>query len=220
MFAHRYLFICYAKFVYFAGPTNGTEISYLRREIFEFLKSQLNESVNAQCGIIEADASNKLQGEYVMPKHVKESLRQLIMGMKKKWKEASRCEKYFLEKFHDWLNVPFTIATVDECAGSPETTSGGRPSTLWSDLSDRSKRRRTEKVRAEHGVDELAFATQMAMRSAKQLDALKASKSIQVPEICGTRSRRGTDTCRSIIPFSGVQIIKKPVQWNLRGQFK
>ena len=47
----------------------------------------------------------------------------------------------------------------------------GRPYTSWDDLSDRSKRRRTEKVRKEHTFNELAYTTQMGLRASGNLHA-------------------------------------------------
>ena len=54
----------------------------------------------------------------------------------------------------------------------------GRPSSSFAESSERSKRRKTEKVRAELGCDELAYATQMSLRAARKVDASHVLKDI------------------------------------------
>lgn len=54
----------------------------------------------------------------------------------------------------------------------------GRPSTSWEDLSDRSKRRKTEIVRKEFTVEELAYATQMSIRASGNLEASKVIRDV------------------------------------------
>lgn len=49
----------------------------------------------------------------------------------------------------------------------------GRPSTSFAAASDRTKRRKTEKMRSEFGTEELAYATQMNLRADGKLDAAK-----------------------------------------------
>ncbi|GLV33238.1 hypothetical protein CBL_08406 [Carabus blaptoides fortunei] len=55
-----------------------------------------------------------------------------------------------------------------------------RPSSNWEDSSDRSKRRRTEKIREEHNIQTLAYAIQMSLRASGKLQASKVVKDVTV----------------------------------------
>lgn len=176
---------------------NTEEISFTRKEIFIFVKSELNGKINVVTDIVEMEVSKKLKHPYILPKSLKDAVSKLISEFRKRWQQVSRNEMKFFQKFDEWLNVPvsFTIENegsktsaedtmghpcTENTMGRPSTTEDtvGRPSTSWGDLSDRSKRRRTEKVRKEHTVHELAYATQMGLRASGNLNASNVIRDI------------------------------------------
>ncbi|KAK4884112.1 hypothetical protein RN001_000383 [Aquatica leii] len=73
----------------------------------------------------------------------------------------------------DLLELPSEAIADEVVDESLPSTSSGRPSTSFSELGDRSKRRKTKKLREQYGSGELAYAAQMSLRSAGQKDAAK-----------------------------------------------
>ncbi|XP_044766202.1 poly [ADP-ribose] polymerase tankyrase-1-like [Coccinella septempunctata] len=169
----------------FENLDNTKAISFTRKEIFVFLKSVLNENINVVTDIVEKEVSKKFEQPYILPKSLKDALGKLVPKLKKKWQLAARNESRFLKNFDEWLNVPVSF-TIEEGLNTPMDTLGhpsidhtmGRPSTSWNELSDRSKRRRTEKVRNENIVYELAYATQMSLRASGNSQASKVIRDV------------------------------------------
>lgn len=128
---------------------NTEEISFTREEIFIFVKSVLNENINVVTDIVEMEVSKKLKHPYILPKSLKRlksfAMGRLVSEFKKKWQQVSGNETKFFQKFDKWLNVPVSFTIENEGLKTSTKNTMGRPSTSWDDLSDRSKRRRTEK---------------------------------------------------------------------------
>lgn len=142
------------------------------------MKSVLNENINVVTDIVEMEVSKKLKHPYILPKSLKHAMGRLVSEFKKKWQQVSRNETKFFQKFDKWLNVPVSFTIENEGLKTSTKNTMGRPSTSWDDLSDRSKRRRTEKVRKEHTVHELAYATQMGLRASGNLHASKVIRDV------------------------------------------
>ena len=108
--------------------------------------------------------------------------------MKKRWNDAHRTERDFSNKNADWLKseVVFTSENdddVDEARNDDfESRSGstGRPlsNSSFRELSDRTKRRRTENIRQQFDPEELGYATQMSLRAKGKIDAAKLVKDV------------------------------------------
>ncbi|XP_011867852.1 PREDICTED: uncharacterized protein LOC105561999 [Vollenhovia emeryi] len=157
---------------------NTEEISFTRKEIFIFVKSVLNGNINVVTDIVEMEVSKKLKYPYILPKSLKDAMGRLVSKIKKRWQQVSRNETKFFQKFDEWLNVPVSFAIENEGLKTSTENTMGRPSTSWDDLSDRLKRRRTEKVGKEHTVHELAYATQMGLRASGNLHASKVIRDV------------------------------------------
>ncbi|XP_011867945.1 PREDICTED: uncharacterized protein LOC105562053 [Vollenhovia emeryi] len=157
---------------------NTEEISFTRKEIFIFVKSVLNGNINVVTDIVEMEVSKKLKHPYILPKSLKAAMGRLVSEFKKRWQQVSRNETKFFQKFDQWLNVPVSFTIENEGLKTSMENTMGRPSTSWDHLSDRSKRRRTEKIRKEHTVHELAYATQMGLRASGNLHASKVIRDV------------------------------------------
>lgn len=105
------------------------------------------------------------------------SLSALFHKMRTMWQKVNRKEKIFFQKYKEWLNMPifFPVAVTSQ---KVLTNTGGRPSIEFAFCSQRSKRRKTEEIRAKFTSDELAYAIQISLRSAGQLDASKVIKEV------------------------------------------
>ena len=105
--------------------------------------------------------------------------------MKKRWNDAHRTERDFSNKNAEWLKseVVFTIendddvveARNDDFESRSSIGSTGRPllNSSIRELSDRTKRRRTENIRQQFDPEELGYATQMSLRAKGKLVAPK-----------------------------------------------
>lgn len=93
-------------------------------------------------------------------KELKECSRRFCIKLAKKWKKAFRNEGRFLLQNRSWLSLKFTWPTF--C--NREVKRGQRK--CFRNLSNRQKRRRTEKLRQEN-FDELNFAIISKQRAGK-----------------------------------------------------
>ena len=110
--------------------------------------------------------------------------------MKKRWNDAHRTERDFSYKNAEWLKseVVFTSendddvdeARNDDFESRSSTGSTGRPlsNSSFRELSDRTKRRRTENIRQQFDPEELRYATQMSLRAKGKVDAAKLVKDV------------------------------------------
>lgn len=73
--------------------------------------------------------------------------------------------------------------------------------TNFLDSSSRKKRRKTEKIRNDHTVEELGFATQMKLRAEAKLHTAKIVEDVLETPSCASEYRRSLDESHEV-PFS------------------
>lgn len=82
----------------------------------------------------------------------------------KKWKESNYCIKKFKTKNESWLQLHFNIPFVKKCDVSTQpSTSAGRPTKVFSELSDRSKRRNIKHLRETTSPEEFVYAAKSTL---------------------------------------------------------
>ncbi|GLV46290.1 hypothetical protein CBL_21296, partial [Carabus blaptoides fortunei] len=140
----------------------------------------LNKNIGTLNDIVGIEVSKKLKHLYILSQNERAVITKLVSVFRKRWKQVNRTEKIFFEKFEEWLNVPVSIKIEIKRTETSTSNTMGRPSSSWEDLTDRSKRRRTEKIREEHNVQTLAYATQMSLRASGKLQASKVVKDVIV----------------------------------------
>lgn len=91
--------------------------------------------------------------------------------MKSKWLSTNSTEQYFLKKYGDWLQGTITIPVKN-------IKSAGRPEKSFEELSDRSKRRKTECLRSSNETQELLYAGQMLLREEGNVTGANVVKDI------------------------------------------
>lgn len=104
------------------------------------------------------------------------SLSLLFSNIRIKWAAANRTQVTFFRNNEEWLNglIYFPIVSSTECATSApkkEDKKSGRPSQTFMSSSERSKRRKTKELRDSLSSEELAYATQMSLRSSGKVHA-------------------------------------------------
>lgn len=93
---------------------------------------------------------------------------------KNRWTKAHYKEAVFLKSNESWLNGTFAIPVV---ADSPSNRTG-RPSKSFGDLSERSKRRKTEEMRSNFDQNLIVHAAQVELRKSGKRDASNVLKEI------------------------------------------
>jgi len=111
------------------------------------------------------------------------SLSLLFSNMRTKWAAANRTQLTFFRNNEEWLNglIYFPIASSTECATSTpekENKKSGRPSQTFMSSSERSKRRKTKELRDSISSEELAYATQMSLRSSGKVHAAQVVRDV------------------------------------------
>lgn len=101
---------------------------------------------------------------------------------KEKWSAARYTHKRFLKNNEEWLNVTLELPSF--------THKAGRPVKQFSELTDRSKRRRTKELRAEVPVDELTYAASVSQGTSGKSDVSKIIKEITTTPTRAKKFRR------------------------------
>ncbi|XP_018338944.1 PREDICTED: uncharacterized protein LOC108756365 [Trachymyrmex septentrionalis] len=185
---------------------SNEKISIQRSELFIILKDLLNNELTKTLEVVENYVSKKANRKYYLSEEEKKSVSYLLYRFRTLWKESARTESRFRAKNQEWLNG--SIVFNDQKA-SGETNTEKRHSKSFAECSDRSKRRRTQQLRQEYGAEELAFATQMSLRSAGQVDAAHVVKRVSEgspSKASSYRSSEGQVKERTLTPEEALSV--------------
>jgi len=137
----------------------------------------MKSSLSKQIEILEAALTEEMSRNILIHEDTKPILVKFFHTLRTMWQSSNRMEERFKEKYNDWLSDSIRIIIYDDEV-STQSTQTGRPSLAFSALSERSKRRKTAELRKSNTIEELAYATQMNLRSSGQLDASKIIKDV------------------------------------------
>lgn len=101
-----------------------------------------------------------------------------VYDLKKRWTKSNRKIERFLSNNQAWLDTSIGFPMYGIANKSHEYFNVGRPKTIFSELSERTKRHATQKLRSQHSPDELCYAAQMSPRSSKKVEASKLVKEV------------------------------------------
>ncbi|CAH0728024.1 unnamed protein product, partial [Brenthis ino] len=96
-------------------------------------------------------------------KKISQDLSRFKSEMKRRWTDSHYKEDYFLKNNKTWLEGTFVRPKV--------TNPTGRPHKYFSELSERSKRRKTEDLRKHTELEVLTYATQSKLGKTGRKDA-------------------------------------------------
>ena len=91
--------------------------------------------------------------------------------IKQRWLKAHKKEDVFLKINHSWLEGTFEIPAISQ-------NRPGRPSKLFNESSERTKRRKTEEIRSVVAQDVIIHAAQVELRKSGKRDASEILKEI------------------------------------------
>ena len=120
--------------------------------------------------------SEKQDSEYFLSDDEKRTILDLVFKMRRRWDASSRTEDAFLKKNHDWLQKSVELKSKDSEENKSDKNkpkSGGRPQLSFSESSTRSKRRKTEELRATVSTEELLHSATSKLRSEGKTDFAK-----------------------------------------------
>lgn len=146
--------------------------------MFVLLKDNLKSGAARTYLEIEQFMTERLKRPFTLSDDVKSAVRRLLSQFNEKWTQVSRNEGKFFEKFSTWLSVFVPLEEIKEAATKSSKSSMGRPSSGFAEASVRTKRQKTEDLRATTSTEELAFATQMSLRAAGRVDAAKVVQDV------------------------------------------
>lgn len=141
-----------------------------RRELFMIMQRQNLDSINDKLEYLENHLLQLNDFTARQIKTIKQDLSRFKSEMKSRWTKAVRREDYFLQRNEEWLQGTFTLPKA--------VGSAGRPSKLFQESSERTKRRKTEELRKETDLGMLTYATRSKLGESGKRDASLVLKEI------------------------------------------
>ncbi|XP_055906219.1 uncharacterized protein LOC129941567 [Eupeodes corollae] len=151
---------------------SGSQSSFIflsRNKLSEFLRSCTSRDITEKINFLVAKVENETNIE--ISEEIKKNLTNFAYEHRRRWLSASRNNNTFLKQNINWLQCEISF---------PCRAHGlvGRPQMDFSDLSERSKRRKTEDLRFNYSAEELSYAAQMQLRERGKLDSSNVMKNI------------------------------------------
>lgn len=115
--------------------------------------------------------------------------------LNKRWVKCHRDHTTFTVKNKEWLEVPIILKIHGNLAQIKRKR--GRPTLPFEDSSERTKRQKTSKLRASTSTSELAFATQVSLRSTGKATASTIVKEVALGS--PTRARKYKESFRKTL---------------------
>lgn len=163
-------------------------------ELYEILKEYKGKKIDEKLTLME-DKLVKLTSCPTNERNVlSRSLRHFKTSFKQKWVDARYTDERFLKSNENWLK---TALELPSWSHKP-----GRPVKEFHELSERSKRRRTEELRAQIPVEELTFAACVSQGTSGNSGTSKIIK-----EITSTPTR--AKKFRNIISTKKDHVVRK-----------
>ncbi|KAL4097259.1 hypothetical protein QTP88_022062 [Uroleucon formosanum] len=137
--------LCLFEFLINGGFMLHTSSCETRNALIIYLRHKLGNKCNLEMDEFEKRIKGKIEG--------------FCSTLHKKWKESNRCTERFVAKNENWLKLCFNTSDLNNI----QVGSSGRPRKLFKDLSERSKRRYVENVKATTSSEELIYATKSVL---------------------------------------------------------
>lgn len=132
---------------------------------------------------------------------------------KEKWYECCRMESRFLHKNKDWLETSIGFPFYEFTPAKEK----GRPQKQFEECSDRSKRFKTENLRANYSIPELGYAMKMNFRACGEVQASKLVATITRSPNRASEYNKAYDEYqnRSVTKMSGEEALSVLVEAKL-----
>lgn len=165
----------------FSGSSGDIDtLQFSRKEIYLEMKKHLTSELQVIIDNLEKYLSEHSGHPITIPEKMRPTISTLFHSLRTKYNEAGKRDNYFFKKNEAWLNVPVCFPVPGVNATTEHRKTKGRPPAEFDQMSDRSKRRRTEDIRANYTYQELSYAAQMSLRASGNLDASKIVKEVSL----------------------------------------
>lgn len=141
-----------------------------RKRFYDIMQDHPDYDINKKMDHAESFLLNAQNYSEDQQKQVKHKLSNLKSEIKRRWVASHYVEDLFLKRNDSWLQGTFELPQA--------ITRSGRPQKSFDDVSERSKRRKTETIRREMTSEELTFATHVKLRCEGKADASNMIKNL------------------------------------------
>lgn len=183
---HMFEHLFYFKFVVILGSSIREILT--RKDLYDIMKNCSENSFVKKMDFME----NYILSDRTFPdeekKNFKHKLSYIKSEFKKRWFASHKVESSFLKKNHNWLQNTIEIPC--------KKIRTGRPTKPFVQLSERSKRRKTQHLRERFQVTEVTYASQMMLRDSGNVEGSKVVKDITSSPTRGAKYRLALDGMR------------------------
>lgn len=163
--------------------------------------------------------------EYFLSDEEKKEIYDLVLKIKARWSASNRTESVFLKRNNDWLQKKVELKKNKQTKKKDEKekpTVSGRPTRSFSESSDRTKRRKTEELRASVSTEVLLHSTTSKLRSEGKTDFVKVIRDIaEGSPTKALKYRRSIESSDTNLPFSNDEALSLFVEIGLsQGQYQ
>lgn len=195
------------------------EDGFSRFEFFQLIKNMMKHDIQEIYAATEKLMSHKQSAEFVLSTDNKKYISKLVYDIRVRWEENNRFEQKFLTKNEKWLQKYIVLkdrANDKTTNKKKEQSVTGRPSIDFSDSSDRSKRRKTQKLREEVSTEKITFAAKMKLRDDGKYDAAKVLQDItEGSPSKATKYRKSLETTNTDSAFTADEALSLFVELGL-----
>lgn len=148
-------------------------LEFIRRELYQIIKKSTERLIADKLIFLENKLIKKTQCPEEKKSEFRCALRYFKSDFQKMWIASNYIEERFLMNNENWLNNSIQLPTW-------KTIKAGRPVKDFEELSDRSKRRKTQNLREQVPVEELTYAVCMSQRAAGNNDVSRIITDISI----------------------------------------
>ncbi|CAG9840790.1 unnamed protein product [Diabrotica balteata] len=152
-------------------PTPEKVKTITRRELYDILREFKGNKIDEKFTLLEDRLAQMTSCPREDRNILSRSLKYFKASFKQKWAAARNTDERFLKHNEEWLKTSLELL-------SWSSLKPGRPVKQFHELSERSKRRRTEEIRACVPVEELTFAARVSQGTSGNKHASKMIKEI------------------------------------------
>lgn len=197
--------LCYlGNYLVSGSPGHSGVRVVTRRSLFDKMKEQNLPNFEEKLNYLEnwiLSSENYSEDELKALKH---KFSHIKSEFKQRWKKADKTEARFLHNNDEWLKNTFEIQRA-------QPKSSGRPSKPFNELSERSKRRKTETLRITADNDMLIHAAQTNLQTSGKKDASSILKQIMNSPTRATKLKKAYKTVqddkeKKLTPLSALSV--------------
>lgn len=175
-----------------------------RLKLFHAIKNNLKDDLNEIYGKVEKLLCDSENFSYHLSDQEKTQIADVVYKMKLRWDSNQRTEARFLKKNGEWLQKSIDLKKDNKNKnGDEKKSNAGRRELSFSESSERTKRRKTEQLRANVSTEVLLYSATSKLRSEGNTDFAKVVRDISKGSPTkALKVRRSLESVNINIPFT------------------